>query len=168
MCMFHKKWTCEVISKGIRHPISAAYGFVCGWSVGEGLEGFGEVTKSHCLREVGVGILVISLLSRLSEKEHCLRKSTLSCIIFIIFKHIVISFSSVKPNFNLDIIFWILLFTKHSQVLRNLPSSVNVENKINLVQPPLSPQWYWCVASSPSCLIHMPVQRSVAATATPK
>lgn len=34
---FHKQWTCEVISKGIRHPISAVYGFVCGWSVGEGL-----------------------------------------------------------------------------------------------------------------------------------
>lgn len=35
--MYHEKWTCEVISKGIRHPISAVYGFVCGWSVGEGL-----------------------------------------------------------------------------------------------------------------------------------
>lgn len=51
--MFQKEWTCGVISKGIRHLISAVYGFVCGWSVGEGLGGFGEVTKGHCVRRVG-------------------------------------------------------------------------------------------------------------------
>ena len=48
-----KEWTCEVISKGIRHPISAVYGFVCGWSVGEGFQGLGEVTEGHCLRGGG-------------------------------------------------------------------------------------------------------------------
>lgn len=62
--VFQKEWTCEVISKGIRHLISAVYGFVCGWSVGEGLAGFGEVIKGHCLRRVGGGTLVISLLDK--------------------------------------------------------------------------------------------------------
>lgn len=35
--MHQKECACEVISKGIRHPISSAYGFMCGRSVGEGL-----------------------------------------------------------------------------------------------------------------------------------
>lgn len=58
--MFQKEWTCEVISKGIRHLISAVYGFVCGWRVGKGLWGFGEVTKCHYLSGVGGGSWHIS------------------------------------------------------------------------------------------------------------
>lgn len=49
--MYHEKWKCEVISKGIRHPVYVVYGFACGWTVGEGFGGFDEVTKGHRLQE---------------------------------------------------------------------------------------------------------------------
>lgn len=49
--MYHEKWKCEVISKRIRHPVYVVYGFACGWTVGEGLGGFDEVTKGHHLQE---------------------------------------------------------------------------------------------------------------------